>query len=193
ATAPVRPVERAALETTVTDLERTGIRHLEVFALAEPSAPLPGLPDDRRDRSTTNPEQDRHETSSGTRGFYPHELRQTAAWLEDLADSRHMQVVWLPPHARANDDSIDELARRGPRAGGDVSVRVDRNGEVIPPRGPWRSTGNLLLDDWSTIWNDTAFQRYRGRIHGNTRCRECPGMAICAADCPSEPISWVLP
>jgi radical SAM protein with 4Fe4S-binding SPASM domain len=61
---------------------------------------------------------------------------------------------------------------------------------VIPPRGPHRVAGNLLRDEWPVIWQDAAFQAYRSRIERPTHCLICPGLAICAADCPRQPSGW---
>jgi radical SAM protein with 4Fe4S-binding SPASM domain len=82
------------------------------------------------------------------------------------------------------------LARGGPRAGGDISIRVEPNGDVIPPRGPRQAAGNLLRDAWDTIWSREAFLRYRQRVESDTRCAHCPALAICAADCPADPRGW---
>jgi radical SAM protein with 4Fe4S-binding SPASM domain len=192
---PMIPAWTDALPRSLDLLQQLGVHHAEVFAIAELRAPIPGLPTatrgDGTGRTASNGSSARG--SPGDRGFYAHELRQFASWIEDLADARRMQLVWLPPHARWQDESLCETLRRGPRAGGDVSIRVDREGFVIPPRGPYRSAGNLLVDPWPDIWHDEAFLRYRGRITSNTRCRQCPGMVICAADCPTEFVSWVLP
>jgi radical SAM protein with 4Fe4S-binding SPASM domain len=71
-----------------------------------------------------------------------------------------------------------------------VAVRVELDGSVIPPRGLYQSAGNLLRDAWETIWNNEIFRIYRERVEAPTRCDVCPGLAICAADCPREPAGW---
>ena len=85
---------------------------------------------------------------------------------------------------------LGEQVCRGPRCGGDTAVRVEPDGAVIPARGPYASAGNLLEDDWETIERSEVFQRYRRRVESDTHCDECPGLAICAADCPREPAGW---
>ena len=85
---------------------------------------------------------------------------------------------------------LSKQVRMGPRCSDDLSIRVESHGDVIPARGPYRSAGNLLTDEWETIWNDDAFLRYRERVERPTRCAECPGLAICAADCPRKPAGW---
>ena len=67
---------------------------------------------------------------------------------------------------------------------------AEPDGAVIPARGPWVVGGNLLDDPWPRIHDSPEFQRYRARVEKDTHCENCPGLAICAADCPREPRGW---
>ncbi len=120
------------------------------------------------------------------------QLRQWAAWTEDLAAERPWQIIWLPPVEWRPGNSVVDLARSGPRAGGDVSIRVQASGDVIPPRGHMQPAGNLLNQSWKEIWQHQRFTRYRHRVETGTHCAQCPKLSICAADCPSDPSSWAL-
>lgn len=115
-------------------------------------------------------------------------LPQVAALVEQRAQRRYL---WLPPVQRNPGVPLAEQVRRGARCpGGDLSMRVEPDGAVIPPRGPYRPAGNLLADAWDAIWQNPAFRDYRQRVEAPTRCDVCPGLAICAADCPREPRGW---
>jgi len=107
-----------------------------------------------------------------------------------LAAEMDVRFIWLPPVERDPSLTIAEQLRLGPRCTADVSIRIEPNGDVIPPRGPNVAAGNLLHDDWDDIWGNVAFVRYRERVERPTHCEECPGLAICAADCPREPVGW---
>jgi radical SAM protein with 4Fe4S-binding SPASM domain len=119
-------------------------------------------------------------------------LPQVAGRIEDLAARRNVRFLWLPPVLADPQLSLAAHVRAGPRSWGDVAVRVEPDGRVIPPRGPYRSAGNLLTDAWEDIWNDGAFLRYRARLKRPTRCLECPDLAVCAADCPRNPAGWAV-
>ncbi len=175
AVAPLLPKDRERFPMALSDIEKLGVHHLEVFAIADPR-PSHAVPTERPDRA-----------------FQSQELRQVAAWFEDLANQRRMRIVWLPPHALAPSATTEQTARMGPRTAGDLSVRIDTEGRVIPPRGTDHATGNVLFDPWPAIWNQPDFRHLRDRIAVNTRCRECTGAAVCAADCPAESAFWVFP
>ena len=120
-------------------------------------------------------------------------MPQMASSIEDAADSAHVHYQWEPPALRDPSQSLFEQIRSGPRCASDLAVRIEPDGSVIPPRGPWRVAGNLIKSDWQTIWHGDAFRSYRQRVESPTRCGTCPGLAICAADCPREPAGWSRP
>lgn len=117
-------------------------------------------------------------------------MPETASWIEETADQQDVRFLWQPPVQRDPRLTLAAQVRQGPRCTGDVAARIEPNGDVIPPRGPHRSAGNVLTDDWQTIWQNDAFSRYRERVAAPTRCTDCPGLALCAADCPREAAGW---
>jgi radical SAM protein with 4Fe4S-binding SPASM domain len=126
-----------------------------------------------------------------TDGSIPaHAMPQMASSIEDAADSAHVHYQWEPPVLRNPSRPLFEQIRTGPRCASDLAVRIEADGSVIPPRGPWRVAGNAIQTDWPSIWRSDAFRSYRQRVESPTRCDICPGLAICAADCPREPAGW---
>ncbi len=117
-------------------------------------------------------------------------MRQVAAQVEEEAEEARVAYLWLPPVQRDPDLTLAQQVQQGPRCAGDVAVRIEVDGLVMPARGPAVSAGNLLHNSWEAIWDHPAFRRYRGRVEAPTRCQMCPGLAICAADCPAEPAGW---
>jgi len=130
-------------------------------------------------------------TSEGSDDFLSASgMPQVADIVEEAASELDVRFIWQPPVGGDPKIPIGEQIVRGPRCSDDASIRVEANGDVIPPRGAFRVAGNLLTDDWEQIWANSAFLRYRERIEKPTRCDECPGMAICAADCPRNISGW---
>lgn len=116
------------------------------------------------------------------------EIIQTAVDILAAASKLQMRIFWLPPVSR--ETKLEEVIKAGPRTAGDVSVFVDADGNVYPSRGPKVCAGNILKDSWKAIWNSEVFRRYRERVESNTHCSICPGLEICAADCPGDPKGW---
>jgi radical SAM protein with 4Fe4S-binding SPASM domain len=165
---PLTAATANLLEETFESLTRIGIHNASFFAVARPD-----------DDSATDDVTLRASA-----------LPQIAAIIEETSPESDVRYLWQPPVPRKHDKSLEQQIKEGPRCSGDVSIRVEANGSVIPPRGPYRSAGNILKDSWKTIWEHEAFQRYRERVESPTRCDTCPGLAICAADCPRDPRGW---
>lgn len=122
--------------------------------------------------------------------FSAEAMPQVATRVEEIAHSTQARFMWAPPVARHAANSLVEQVRGGPRCTGDVAVRVEPNGDVIPPRGPYRSAGNLLVDTWGEIWEHEAFRVFREKVEATHRCDICPGLTICAAVCPRDTEAW---
>ena len=117
-------------------------------------------------------------------------MTQVAATVEEAANEAQARFMWNPPVQRAPNLPLADQILNGPRCSGDVAIRVESDGSVIPARGPYQSAGNVLQDSWDTIWDHEVFRIYRERVQAPTHCDICPGLVICAADCPREPAGW---
>ena len=166
---PLVAVTTDVLRPTLNRLLEAGVHNFSFFAIVAPD----GMPEEERDGALT-----------------AQAMPQTADWVEEIAEETDVRFLWQPPVQRDPRVSLAEQVRQGPRCSGDAAVRVEPNGDVIPPRGPYQAAGNVLTDDWQTIWQQGAFKRYRERIAAPTRCFECPGLVICEADCPREQSGW---
>lgn len=157
------------LEETIETLREAEVTNIAFFALATENP--------RRDHATLEPAQ----------------LLQTAGMIEEFADAMNVRHLWYPPRQRAEGVSLTEQVCQGPRTSGDHAVRVEPDGAVFAARGPWKSIGNILHDTWEAMAASDTYEAYRRRVQTDTHCDECPGLAICAADCPRTPAGWAIP
>jgi radical SAM protein with 4Fe4S-binding SPASM domain len=163
-----------------------GVRHFEVYAIAQhprfavSAAPVGGEQALPADTLTA---------------FQADHLRQLAGWIEDLADDRCVQIVWLPTVScpgQLQAEQVQGLLACGPRAGADISLRIDSDGQVIPPRGPGIRIGQIHRQSWESLWNHAAFRRFREMVDRVEHCPQCPLMTVCAAHCPADPAGWAM-
>jgi radical SAM protein with 4Fe4S-binding SPASM domain len=116
-------------------------------------------------------------------------LPQVAALATECADHCNVRLTWEPPIRCDLRRSLANQVCEGPRASGDVSVRVEPDGSVFPPRGPRSCGGNLLQQPWEQIWQAECFRRYREGTQVR-RCSACPGLELCEAGCVKDPDLW---
>lgn len=117
----------------------------------------------------------------------PRALRQVATWLERASDGTSLSVTWAAP-AEVGDDIAPALGA-GPRADGDFGLRVRADGTILPPRGSSLPAGQIG-DPWHVVHESSSWQAFRRQAAAPTRCDECPGLALCAVDCPADPGGW---
>lgn len=166
---PLIEATAARLEETLAWIAEAGVMDVEAYAVA--------APDDwpAADRSGALPAR---------------ALPQVAANLAYAAEARGLRFIWAPPQARVTGRSLAEQLREGPRCCGDVALRVEADGSVVPPRGPAIRAGNLLADPWPQIWAVPVFTPLREAAGPTERCRTCPGLAVCDTGCPRDPAAW---
>jgi len=160
-----------------------GVEHVEVFGLAQhPECAEAAESMDQTEEQLCTP-------------FEHQQMRQLAGWIEDVADDRRIQIVWLPTVSTRgvlSSPKAVELLRKGPRAGADISIRVESDGQVIPPRGPRQTIGTIHRTAWNEIWSHPSFRRFRQLVNRNEHCAECSMMTMCAAHCPADPQGWAI-
>ena len=179
-------LSRQSAEVFETELDRMlgqGIEHVEVFGLAQ-------HPDNTEAAESSDSSADHLCTP-----FEHQHMRQLAGWIEDVADDRRIQIVWLPTLSTRgwlSSQKAVNLLRKGPRAGADISIRVESDGQVIPPRGPRQNIGTIHRTAWKEIWSHPSFRRFRQLVNRNEHCAECSMMTMCAAHCPADPQGWAI-
>ncbi len=117
-------------------------------------------------------------------------LLPLAVQIEELASQSQVRFIWQPTVQYTPEKSLADHVRAGPRCSGEVAVRVEPDGAVIPPRGAYRSVGNVLHDSWETIWGDSAFRIFREHVEPVQQCDSCPGLPMCAITCLREHAGW---
>jgi radical SAM protein with 4Fe4S-binding SPASM domain len=118
------------------------------------------------------------------------ELVQAAAMAAETAERYRLRLLWYPPVRYNPELPLGDQVCRGPRTSGDSAIRVDTDGYVVPARGPYHSPGNIVKESWDVIAKRAVYVDYWRRLQADTHCPTCPGLAICAADCPRNPEGW---
>ncbi|WP_052813246.1 radical SAM/SPASM domain-containing protein [Desulfonatronum thioautotrophicum] len=66
----------------------------------------------------------------------------------------------------------------------DGLLSVDPRGRILPCSSCDDPMGDLLQEDFQTIWNRPAATAYRGKNFAHPACRECEHFAFCHGGCP---------
>jgi len=95
-------------------------------------------------------------------------------------------LIWYTPTQYCSFDPVSlGLGAKGCTAAL-YNMCVEPDGGVLPCQSYYRPLGNLLTDDWDTIWNHPLAVRLRERQRLPEKCAGCSLLAECGGGCPLQ-------
>jgi radical SAM protein with 4Fe4S-binding SPASM domain len=99
-------------------------------------------------------------------------------------EARGQKLIWYTPTQYCQFDPTQQnLGVKGCTAAL-YSMCIESNGNVLPCQSYYTSLGNLLDDDWDSIWNHELSMRLRERKGLPAKCDGCELLAECGGGCP---------
>jgi radical SAM protein with 4Fe4S-binding SPASM domain len=96
------------------------------------------------------------------------------------------RLIWYTPTQYCNFDPMSlDLGVKGCTAAL-YNMCVEPDGNVLPCQSYYHSLGNLLADDWSTIWEHPLAVRLRERQGLPQKCDGCVLLSECGGGCPLQ-------
>jgi len=99
-------------------------------------------------------------------------------------EARGQKLIWYTPTQYCQFDPTQQnLGVKGCTAAL-YSMCIESNGNVLPCQSYYTSLGNILNDDWNSIWNHELAVRLRERQGLPAKCDGCDLLAECGGGCP---------
>jgi len=99
-------------------------------------------------------------------------------------ESRGQKLIWYTPTQYCEFDPTQQnLGVKGCTAAL-YSMCIESNGDVLPCQSYYTSLGNMLDDDWDSIWNHKLSIQLRERKDLPAKCEDCGLVAECGGGCP---------
>jgi radical SAM protein with 4Fe4S-binding SPASM domain len=99
-------------------------------------------------------------------------------------EARGQRLIWYTPTQYCQfDPTRQNLGVKGCTAAL-YSMCIESNGDVIPCQSYYTSLGNMLDDEWDSIWNHELSVRLRERKGLPAKCDGCGLVAECGGGCP---------
>lgn len=116
----------------------------------------------------------------------PDDLEVTMLRATETLDRLGMRFVWYSPTRYCSFNPLEFSL--GPRrcTAGEYNLCVEPDGEVLPCQSWYESAGNILKDDWDSIWNGPLLRSAREREWVDDECRGCVHFHLCGGGCPLE-------
>jgi len=101
-------------------------------------------------------------------------------------DMSGQRLIWYTPTQYCGfDPQAFDLGVKGCTAAL-YNMCVEPNGDVLPCQSYYKPVGNLLRDDWDSIWNHSLSVRLRERQGLPEKCTGCGLLAECGGGCPLQ-------
>ncbi len=121
--------------------------------------------------------------SSGI-GIPEEELEGLMVRVRDKAIAEGMRLIWYTPTQYCEFHPVElELGAKFCTAAR-YNMCVEPNGDVIPCQSYYSSLGNMLRDDWKSIWNHPTAESIRNRDWVMEKCQTCDDLPLCGGGCP---------
>ena len=94
------------------------------------------------------------------------------------------RLIWYTPTQYCNFDPMQlDLGVKGCTAAL-YNMCIEPNGDVLPCQSFYQPVGNMLHNDWNSIWNHELSMRLRERQGLPEKCHACALLAECGGGCP---------
>jgi radical SAM protein with 4Fe4S-binding SPASM domain len=101
-------------------------------------------------------------------------------------EARGQKLIWYTPTQYCQfDPTQHNLGVKGCTAAL-YSMCIESNGNVLPCQSYYTPLGNMLHDDWDSIWNHGLAVRLRERQGLPAKCDGCDLVAECGGGCPLQ-------
>ncbi len=94
------------------------------------------------------------------------------------------RLIWYSPTEYCHFDPVLlDLGVKGCTAAL-YNMCIEPDGKVLPCQSTYRPVGDILHDDWKTIWEHPLCIRMRTRAYAPEKCRDCGLFSECGGGCP---------
>jgi len=117
-------------------------------------------------------------------GLAESELQPILNIANQKSEAHGQKLIWYTPTQYCQFDPTQQnLGVKGCTAAL-YSMCIESNGDVLPCQSYYTSLGNMLDDDWDSIWNHELAVRLRERQGLPAKCDGCGLLAECGGGCP---------
>jgi radical SAM protein with 4Fe4S-binding SPASM domain len=113
-------------------------------------------------------------------------LNELLPQIREKANQLGLKFLWYTPTQYCRFDPVKLGLGVKSCSAANINMCVGPNGDVYPCQSYFESLGNLLKDDWQSIWNNPLSIKLRNREYVEPKCKDCPQLQICGGGCPLE-------
>lgn len=117
-------------------------------------------------------------------GIREEELPALLAMAQFFTQTHEQRLIWYTPTQYCHFDPVSHgLGVKGCTAAA-YNMCVEPDGSVLPCQSYYQSLGNLLRDEWKSIWEHPLAVSIRNKDYLQEKCHSCNLLAECGGGCP---------
>ena len=113
-------------------------------------------------------------------------LNELLPKIRDKASQLGLKFLWYTPTQYCRFDPVELGLGIKSCTAANINMCIGPNGDVYPCQSYFESLGNILKEDWKSIWNNSLAVKIRNREYAEPKCKDCPQLQICGGGCPLE-------
>jgi radical SAM protein with 4Fe4S-binding SPASM domain len=113
-------------------------------------------------------------------------LNELLPKIRDKANRLGLKFLWYTPTQYCRFDPVKLGLGIKSCTAAMINMCVGPDGSVYPCQSYFEGLGNILKDDWQSIWNHPLAVKIRKREYAEPKCKDCPQLQICGGGCPLE-------
>lgn len=111
-------------------------------------------------------------------------LVPTVDYIKGLSEQLGLNFIWYSPTRYCELNPVDMGVGLKQCSAGRHNLCIETNGDVIPCQSYYYPLGNILKDEWETIWNHEILKQLRSYEYTSDECKECNKLPECGGGCP---------
>jgi len=112
------------------------------------------------------------------------ELQSILDRIREYAELLGMEFIWYTPTQYCICNPLQlELGIKSCSACR-FAMAIEPNGDVLPCQSYFHQLGNILKDNWNSIWNHSLCKEIRDRKYVSEKCLKCTQLTTCGGGCP---------
>jgi radical SAM protein with 4Fe4S-binding SPASM domain len=104
--------------------------------------------------------------------------------LQGIAKEGGTNLIWYSPTPYCEFNPINYGLGIKQCTACSLNMAVEPDGTVLPCQSYYESLGNILRNDWESIWNHKLCKSIRDREYADGKCADCQLLNVCGGGCP---------
>jgi len=112
------------------------------------------------------------------------DLKSTMIRLKSIGLAHGIKLTWYTPTPYCEFNPVNYGLGIKQCTACSLNMAIEPDGSVLPCQSYYQPLGNILVDQWDSIWEHSLCREIRERGYIPDKCKDCDLMHVCGGGCP---------